>query len=428
MRRVLIALAVLTASLACGPARAKLPLPPPVVVPPLDQGAQLRPFALTRVVVNLSPGQDLGPVRGALGCGFVEGRLVWKAGVVDMKPADLELALKTEARKAGFPLDGDNLFEPAATDAEFALAGAVNSIQADVCYPLNFADDGDRRVKGSALVEMEWQIYAKLERRVVARVQTRGGFNLKEPTAGAEQRIIQGAYVENVKALLASDEFRKTLAAAPGAVAKAGQSPRPEPESRTPLKLSVDKTAKPGGIAGAMSSVVLILAPSGHGSGFLVSKDGYILTNEHVVGAAREVRVRWSDGTETRGTVERADKGRDVALVKTDPGARSPLLFRTTPPVVGETVLAVGAPLDIQFQGTVTRGIVSTPSRMYGGLRYVQSDVMVNPGNSGGPLLDEQGRVVAITDLGIPGDQEGPTGINLFVPIDDAARYLNAHQ
>jgi S1-C subfamily serine protease len=228
-----------------------------------------------------------------------------------------------------------------------------------------------------------------------------------------------------VKGLLASEEFRKVLASDRPATPAAD---RLKPAALPPLRLVVDKTIKTGGVAGAMSSVVLILAPSGHGSGFLVSNDGYILTNEHVVKSAREVRIRWSDGSETRGTVERADKRRDVALIKTDPGARKPLLFRTTPPVVGETVLAVGAPLDVQFQGTVTRGIVSTPNRMYGGLRYVQSDVMVNEGNSGGPLLDEQGQVVAITDLGYTGGQEGPTGINLFVPIDDAARFLNAHQ
>jgi S1-C subfamily serine protease len=346
---------------------------------------------------------------------------------MEMDTANVEQALYREARQAGFQTEGGNLFEPAGGKAEFAIAGAVTDLKAEICNPFSGVDMGRRslRLKGSALIEMEWQVYSGLERRVVATIRTNGGMRVKEPSTGAEERMIHGAFVENAKALLASPEFRKVLAATAPEPTRAA-APRLEPY--TPLRLAVDKAAKPVGIAGAMNSVVLILSPSGHGSGFLVSTDGYILTNEHVVGGAREVRIRWADGSETRGTVERADRGRDVALIKTDPGTRKPLLFRTTPPVVGETVLAVGAPLDIQFQGTVTRGIVSTPNRMLEGLRYVQSDVTVNQGNSGGPLLDEQGRIVAVTVALYHGGLERPTGINLFVPIDDAARFLNVHQ
>jgi S1-C subfamily serine protease len=135
------------------------------------------------------------------------------------------------------------------------------------------------------------------------------------------------------------------------------------------------------------------------------------------------VRIRWSDGFAADGEVVRVDKRRDVALIKTSPHSRPALALRPSLAQTGEVAYAIGSPLDPKFQGTLTRGIVSAV-RIYDGLNFVQIDVNVNPGNSGGPLLDESGRVIAITDLGIQ-PQGIPTGINLFIPIGDALDFLN---
>jgi S1-C subfamily serine protease len=159
--------------------------------------------------------------------------------------------------------------------------------------------------------------------------------------------------------------------------------------------------------------VVLILAGDALGSGFLASSDGLLLTARHVVGAAKYVKVRWADGAEGLGEVVRSDKARDVALIKTDPRGHAPLRLRREPLQTGDAVFAVGAPLDPKFQSTVTRGVISA-YRTFSGLNYIQSDATVNPGNSGGPLLDDKGEAIGATVGGytVTG---APTNINLFI-------------
>jgi S1-C subfamily serine protease len=170
--------------------------------------------------------------------------------------------------------------------------------------------------------------------------------------------------------------------------------------------------------------VLTVFSGDGMGSGFLVSRDGYVLSNQHVVGDATQVKLRWADGTETVGEVVRSDRRRDVALIKTDPRGRAPLAVRRDSVQPGDTVFAIGTPLDAKLQNTVTRGVVSG-TRILDGFNFIQSDVAVTSGNSGGPLLDEKGAVVALTVAGYT-----PRGfsenINLFIPIGDALNFLAA--
>jgi S1-C subfamily serine protease len=112
-----------------------------------------------------------------------------------------------------------------------------------------------------------------------------------------------------------------------------------------------------------------------------------------------------------------------VALVKASPRAgRPPLALRRGTPGVGEAVFAIGTPLDPSLQNTVTKGIVSA-NRILDGFAYIQSDVTVDHGNSGGPLLDDKGRVIGITVSKIAPD-DGQRGLNLFIPIGDALDFL----
>jgi serine protease Do len=158
------------------------------------------------------------------------------------------------------------------------------------------------------------------------------------------------------------------------------------------------------------------------GSAFLISPDGYLLTNHHVVGDATRVRIRWSDKTESVGEVVRSDRRRDVALVKVAPSIRPVLPLRHEGAVAGEAVLAIGTPLDRDLQNTVTRGIVSG-TRVIDGLSFIQSDVAVDHGNSGGPLIDEKGQVIAITEWGYAPDGVSHN-LNFFIPIEDALKAL----
>jgi serine protease Do len=159
----------------------------------------------------------------------------------------------------------------------------------------------------------------------------------------------------------------------------------------------------------------------GSGSGFIVSADGYILTNAHVVGDAEEITVRLTDRREFPARIIGADKRTDVAVIKIDakdlPVVRigNPANLRT-----GEWVLAIGSPFGLD--NTATAGIVSAKARSVGGgspVPFIQTDVAVNPGNSGGPLFNLDGEVVGINSM-IFSQSGGYMGISFAVPIDEA--------
>ena len=161
----------------------------------------------------------------------------------------------------------------------------------------------------------------------------------------------------------------------------------------------------------------------GEGSGFIVSPDGYILTNAHVVADADEVTVRLTDRREYHAKVVGADRRTDVAVIKIDaknlPTVRIGDPSRLKP---GEWVLAIGSPFG--FENSATAGIISATSRALpdGDSSYVpfiQTDVAVNPGNSGGPLFNMQGEVVGINSQ-IFSRTGGYMGLSFAIPIDVA--------
>jgi len=165
----------------------------------------------------------------------------------------------------------------------------------------------------------------------------------------------------------------------------------------------------------------------GEGSGFVISADGYILTNAHVVEDAREVTVRMTDRREYGAEVVGVDPRTDVAVLKIDakdlPVVRIGDASRLKP---GEWVIAIGSPFG--FDNTVTAGIVSAIARSLGNpdtyTPFIQTDVAVNPGNSGGPLFNMQGEVVGINSQ-IYSRTGGYQGVSFAIPIDVAVDVKN---
>jgi putative serine protease PepD len=187
-------------------------------------------------------------------------------------------------------------------------------------------------------------------------------------------------------------------------------------------------------------SVVTVTAASGRGesigSGFVIGKDGYILTNEHVVyGAAPDrISVTLSDGTEIQATIVGRDAESDIAVLRVTRTGLSPVFVADSERVeAGDGVFAVGTPLALP--GTVTSGIVSAVDRTIeardagGATRYyaaIQTDAAVNRGSSGGPLFDLAGRVIGVNavikSLVANGQEAGNIGIAFAIPINQAMR------
>jgi len=158
------------------------------------------------------------------------------------------------------------------------------------------------------------------------------------------------------------------------------------------------------------------------GSGFIVSADGIVLTNAHVVEGANEVTVKLTDKREFKAKVLGVDKPTDVAVLKID-GRNLPTVPLGDPQKsrVGDWVLAIGSPFG--FENSVTAGIISAKSRSLpneGYVPFLQTDVAINPGNSGGPLLNLNGEVVGINSQ-IYSRSGGYQGVSFAIPIDVAA-------
>ena len=161
--------------------------------------------------------------------------------------------------------------------------------------------------------------------------------------------------------------------------------------------------------------------PRGVGSGFIISADGFVMTNAHVVDGADEVLVTLPDKREFKAKLIGADKRTDVAVVKIEAtGLPSVRIGDVNRLRVGEWVMAIGSPFGLE--NTVTAGIVSAKQRDTGDyLPFIQTDVAVNPGNSGGPLINMRGEVVGINSQ-IFSRSGGYMGISFAIPIDEAMR------
>ncbi len=161
--------------------------------------------------------------------------------------------------------------------------------------------------------------------------------------------------------------------------------------------------------------------PRGVGSGFILSSDGLIMTNAHVVDGADEVIVTLTDKREFKAKIIGADKRTDVAVVKIEAsGLPAVKVGDVSRLKVGEWVMAIGSPFGLE--NTVTAGIVSAKQRDTGDyLPFIQTDVAINPGNSGGPLINMRGEVVGINSQ-IYSRSGGSMGISFAIPMDEAYR------
>lgn len=167
--------------------------------------------------------------------------------------------------------------------------------------------------------------------------------------------------------------------------------------------------------------------PTNLGSGVIVSEDGYIVTNAHVVEKADEITVAFSDGRKSRAKVIGTDPDSDLAVIRVDMTGLTPLGFREEPIRVGDLALAIGNPFGVGQ--TVTQGIISATGRTGLGVNkfedFIQTDAAINPGNSGGALVDARGELVGINTV-IFSRSGGSMGIGFAIPTALVEQVMNA--
>jgi len=167
----------------------------------------------------------------------------------------------------------------------------------------------------------------------------------------------------------------------------------------------------------------------GQGSGFIIDKEGHILTNYHVIANAREVEVTLHNKKKYKATVIGRDRSHDLAVIQIKaPGVVPATLGDSKQLVVGQKVFAIGNPFGLS--GTMTRGIISSlrPIRTPEGAEIeeaIQTDAAINPGNSGGPLLNSRGEVIGINSMIATGGSNQSAGIGFAIPINAAKAVIN---
>lgn len=383
----------------------------------LTASSTSKPIQLSKVVIKLKRGEHIGAYKVGLLC-VPQGDLNWKGGKLNVTSDELTETFKEELEQYSFKVVGDTnaLFEDESSwKSEILVGGLINELKANICYPQagfgNFSN-----AKGEAFVKVDWQIYSKLDRAVVHSVQAEGSSVATESTADGGTVAILNAFAQAARNLLADEKFREI-------VSKGGSSVKETNyRSSDVIVIAPDKSIPVTNIKSDwLNSVVTVFAGRGHGSGFIVT-DNLVMTNQHVVGESNSVTIKFNSGLEVIGKVIASNSSRDVALVKVNANLPKHFNLERQKPDIGSKVYAIGSPLDEKLSSTITSGIVSN-YRNVDNKTLIQSDVQVLPGNSGGPLVNENGKVVGITVSGLV-INNSPQGINYFIPIDDALKSL----
>ena len=375
---------------------AKIELPP---------GGRVMEFTKWKTVIP--PNDVVGEVKPGMFCS--ENReLQYTKNIDQWLHFSVDKAFKAEVVRYGFstPEDALSVFDDKGSNgADYRVGATLMAFDYRTC--------GDKEQSGSAYSKVKWEVFSVRRQQVVYSAVIESSFMSSRDLP--EKEFDSAAMAGLVDNLLADPTFV--------AVIKSGGMAEAAPAQVQPaLHLDPGQVVTGGvdkGTQKILAAVATVESGIGSGSAFYISQEGYLLTNKHVVGDDKFVRVKLSNGRSLVGEVIRVDKARDVALLHTDPIGGEALALRPDAGTVGEVVYAVGSPFGQSLSGTITRGVLSA-RRVFEGVPFLQSDVAVNPGNSGGPLLDGSGRVIGMSALKIEGQ-----GINIFIPIDDVLDKLS---
>lgn len=363
---------------------------------------------LTNVRSALADGEVFGKMGQGWFCSSNAQPLRYVKITTEVVQRDLTRAFNDRVEAMGLkaPEVTGSAFDQAPSDnAEFRMGVTIEALNFQACISGSEMD-------GGMYAKLKWELYSVRRQKVVWSTEAEGSYATADKVPGID--FNKRMWLSAVNNAIASPGFFDALRGNDDAQAAATQPPIAFASGQTAAG-----NVKDGGDK-FLQAVVTVLSGPGSGSGFYIGQEGLILTNQHVVGEAKFVKVKLFDGRSLVGEVVRVDKARDVALVRTDPVTTAALALRADDPGVGEDVYALGSPYGDVLSGTLTHGVLSS-RRVMEGVAYLQSDASVNPGNSGGPLVDASGHVVGLTVMGLKGAQ----GINMFVPIGEALTRLN---
>lgn len=444
-RLLFLCLSVLVFSSCSGLPIEKVELAPVAEVP---ENAQPSPLGFNKIRYAIPTGTSLisQSVKGAFGLFKCQAPFTEIQGGISGRsfPNDDFRRIFTDTLEGqGYDITGNpgRMFDEAEDIQRsiYSTGARVTDITMDVCHEKSVLFGYSQGLIGEANITIEWSVFDMLNRRTVFKKETKGYAKLNVGNKDGIQLLLENSFASAAHNLGADEEFYNLIFF--------GENPKDMPESildinEAPTGLydpdeavtlpALKHSLKPAkGRLDDIAKAAVLVQTTGHGSGFFITKEGHILSNAHVVGNAFRVRIVTSGKKEKlKAEVLRVDRRRDVALLKLEEIPEDmkihPLPIRLDKPDVGETVYAIGSPRLTRLQDTVTSGIVS--AHRYNRRErqpYIQADVDIYGGNSGGPLIDENGNVIGISVLGFFVAPETLGGLNWFIPIDDALDKLN---
>jgi serine protease Do len=356
--------------------------------------------------VNLDTPHKIGTVSRGLFCSNLTD-LAYTKPYNDALARELAIVFKERSEALGYP-------KYVSDDSAFASQSSSNSADLRVGFSLTAMENNfcmlPPELSGNARIMLKAEVFSNQLQKVVY------------------SRSIQGSFASSGK--MKDTLFHKQLLTivldqmfADPAYVAAFRDSGPAVAADTSGQLAVKNGNKPKDMVknnskGLLSAVVTVENAGVSGSGFYIGGEGYVISNQHVVGDAKYVKIRLPGGYAVPGEVVRRDVARDVALIKTNIEPPVPVFIRRDSAKVGDEVYAVGSPFGSALSNTVTRGVFSGV-RKTNEQTYIQSDVAVNPGNSGGPLVDADGALIGIAAKKMQGD-----GIGMFIPINEALETL----
>lgn len=379
-----------------------------IPVPERAAAADERVFNCSSINIRIKMGEEIGSSYLYQKGAYVKKNVETLSESTIGNFVDLQNLVNTGLDERGYKVPGMNdKFNVENKRARYLINGEITELKLDNYSSFSLASISvDRRCQLTIL----WSVFDSktnavvLEKKVTAYLWRNDNNVLK---------VVYNTFTACVNKLLASDDWKKMNDVKPAAIAPANTT-------MDPIVLPAAVPASK--ISDALEGAVTIVFYGGHGSGFIVSRDGYILTNHHVVGADKDVEVVLNNGLRLRAEVSRANKETDVALLKLPGQGFKPMVLNKSGVTVGDEVVAVGTPGSVDLGQSISKGIMSGKRESEGRV-YIQTDVSISPGNSGGPLLNNKHEVVGIITSKLIG--KGIEGVGFAIPIQDALKSVN---
>lgn len=372
------------------------------------------PFGVSKIKSAIPPGSAIGGHHD--GWAKVKWSTYYAHGFIDANIQEhYREAVRSELENAGYTVygGGSDLFEDDKTwKARFLVGGKISDARNNTYAPMA----GDYSECGFTI---NWELYDKQARKVIYKRQTDGYSKL----SGVNLQVNSVALRNSFRSLLSQNNFVEFVR---------GYINNPDllAEGSEPIKFSKLKKKRNEklNIAELNNAIIAIKTDNGHGSGFIINSEGYAITNYHVIANSNIVDALMKGGKPIEAQVIRTDPDKDLALIKLRGEEYDYLPLGELDNIkIGMDVYAVGAPIFLELSNSLSKGILSGKRKMKDfDITLLQTDVAVNPGNSGGPLINMDGEVIGVVALKIA--MSGVEGLGFAISIDDVIKYLNLQE